>query len=127
MYLTADLFFVADSEMSRGTVASEYASNNTLAMGLIAANSGAFILIFIALYRGLRRIATELSGDRLKWSDGSALQLAAPQSPDSGYHLFLSHVWAHGQDLASTLKSNLRSLLPGIEVFLDVDDLKDIN
>ena len=126
MYSTADLFYIEDADMSRGSIASEYAGDNALSLGLIAANSVVFLLIFAASYRGLRRIATELSGDRLKWSDsGAALQLAPPLSPD-GYHLFLSHVWAHGQDLAGSLKSTFCGLVPGIRVFLDVDDLKDI-
>ena len=127
MYMTADLFYVEDADMTRGTAASEYAGDYALSMGLIAANSVAFLLIFASTYRGLRRITTELSGERLRWADdGTALQLAPPLSPD-GYHIFLSHVWAHGQDLAGSLKSNLRALLSGLGAFLDVDDLKDIN
>ena len=42
------------------------------------------------------------------------------------YHLFLSHVWSTGQDQCAVIKRQLNLLLPGISVFLDVDDLEDI-
>ena len=42
------------------------------------------------------------------------------------FHLFLSHVWSSGQDQMATLKRELQLLIYGINVFLDVDDLKDI-
>ena len=46
--------------------------------------------------------------------------------PGKSYHLFLSHVWASGQDQAATLKRQLCLLLPGARIFLDVDDLQSI-
>ncbi len=42
------------------------------------------------------------------------------------YHLFLSHVWASGQDQTAVIKRQLQLLLPGIHAFLDVDDLEEI-
>ena len=42
------------------------------------------------------------------------------------YHLFLSHVWSSGQDQMSTLKRELQLLLDNVRVFLDVDDLEEI-
>ena len=42
------------------------------------------------------------------------------------YHLFLSHVWGTGQDQAAVLKRQLLRMVPGLSVFLDVDDLADI-
>jgi len=41
------------------------------------------------------------------------------------YHLFLSHVWSTGQDQCALIKRQLQLLLPGVVVFLDVDDLQD--
>ena len=90
------LFYSKDTESSG--FSSRYVSDDTLGMGLIAANSVAFLLIFVACWQGLRRIATVLSGERIKWaSDGSPIELQPPQKED-GYHLFLSHVWAHGEE-----------------------------
>ena len=40
------------------------------------------------------------------------------------YHLFLSHVWSTGQDQCAVIKRQLQLLLPGIVIFLDVDDLR---
>uniref|UniRef100_A0A7S3TEN2 Tyrosine-protein kinase ephrin type A/B receptor-like domain-containing protein n=1 Tax=Emiliania huxleyi TaxID=2903 RepID=A0A7S3TEN2_EMIHU len=42
------------------------------------------------------------------------------------WHLFNSHIWSTGQDAAAVIKKVLMLLLPGIQVFLDVDDLEDI-
>ncbi|KAL1499130.1 hypothetical protein AB1Y20_013641 [Prymnesium parvum] len=42
------------------------------------------------------------------------------------FHLFLSHVWSSGQDQVANIKSTLQLLLPGCQVFLDVDNLVEI-
>ena len=42
------------------------------------------------------------------------------------YHLFLSHIWSTGQDQCAIIKRQLQLLLPGIVVFLDVDDMQNI-
>ncbi|EOD10874.1 hypothetical protein EMIHUDRAFT_215127 [Emiliania huxleyi CCMP1516] len=42
------------------------------------------------------------------------------------WHLFLSHVWSTGQDAVAVIKNELLQFLPGCEIFLDVDDLKNI-
>ena len=36
------------------------------------------------------------------------------------YHLFNSHVWSTGQDVAATIKRQLQRLFPDVRVFLDV-------
>uniref|UniRef100_A0A7S2NAQ7 TIR domain-containing protein n=1 Tax=Haptolina brevifila TaxID=156173 RepID=A0A7S2NAQ7_9EUKA len=41
------------------------------------------------------------------------------------YHVFISHVWKSGQDAARAIKQLLKEVLPGVVVFLDVDDLAD--
>merc|ERR1719424_1838558 len=43
---------------------------------------------------------------------------------DKRYHLFLSHVWSTGQDQCAVIKRQLQLLLPGVVIFLDVDDLE---
>ena len=53
-----------------------------------------------------------------------------PQLPlaKSGiWHLFLSHIWGTGQDQCATIKRQLCLLMPGVSIFLDVDDLKSID
>ena len=42
------------------------------------------------------------------------------------YHLFLSHIWSTGQDTVAVIKRQLNLLMPGVIVFLDVDDLEEI-
>ena len=45
---------------------------------------------------------------------------------DGRWHVMLSHIWASGQDQMAVLKRQLLLMVPGISVFLDVDDLTDI-
>ena len=37
------------------------------------------------------------------------------------------HTWASAQDQCAVIKRQLTRMIPGISVFLDVDDLDDIN
>lgn len=46
--------------------------------------------------------------------------------PHQKFHLFLSHTWSTGQDQCAAIKRQLQLHLPGVKVFLDVDDLRDI-
>ena len=66
----------------------------------------------------MRRMATEMRQERLKWPDGTPIQLRPPKKI-GGYHLFLSHVWRSGQDQVGGIKVALRSLVPSISVFLE--------
>ena len=50
-----------------------------------------------------------------------------PLADGHRWHMFLSHIWATGQDQCATIRRQLRIMLPGASVFLDVDDLKSIN
>ena len=42
-------------------------------------------------------------------------------------HLFLSHTWKSGQDQVAVIKRQLSVMLPGVKIFLDVDDLDDVS
>jgi hypothetical protein len=42
------------------------------------------------------------------------------------YHLFNSHIWSTGQDVAATIKRQLQRIFPAVRCFLDVDDLDDM-
>ena len=44
--------------------------------------------------------------------------------PNGEYHVFLSHAWVTGQDQMRVVKQRLLEMLPGVRVFLDVDDLQ---
>ena len=42
------------------------------------------------------------------------------------FHGFISHVWATGQDQTHTVVRRLQLLLPGVRIWLDVDNLEDL-
>tara|TARA_B110001452_G_scaffold171695_1_gene143794 strand:+ start:145 stop:1194 length:1050 start_codon:yes stop_codon:yes gene_type:complete len=47
--------------------------------------------------------------------------------PDGkSWHIFLSHTWKSGQDQVSVIKHQLKNVLPGVRVWLDVDELDDL-
>ena len=41
--------------------------------------------------------------------------------------MLCQQVWSSGQDQAAVLKRQLQRFLPGLSVFLDVDDLRSID
>ena len=47
--------------------------------------------------------------------------------PEHRWHMFLSHIWGSGQDQCATIKRQLCLLMPGVSIFLDVDDLESID
>ena len=50
-----------------------------------------------------------------------------PLAKGQTWHMFLSHIWGTGQDCCATIKRQLKLMVPGASVFLDVDDLKSID
>jgi len=118
-YLAALLFFEWTPEEDVS------ASEQLLDGGLIAGNLICFLLILVAASAGVFGMAVKSQELVATLSDGRPIILQPP-SANGGYHIFLSHCWTHGQDAMSTVKSMLRLLLPGIECFLDVDNLKSI-
>ena len=50
-----------------------------------------------------------------------------PFAKGNRWHMFLSHIWATGQDQCATIKRMLAAMLPGVSVFLDVDNLRSID
>jgi len=59
-------------------------------------------------------------------SDGAMVSVPPLEAPYR-FHIFLSHVWNQGQDVMRILKLRLCELIPGLSVFLDVDDLEEGN
>ena len=64
----------------------------------------------------------ELSNHGLTLRHRRTGELAQPPKLPNGllYHLFLSHSWAN-QDAAAVIKRQLQLMLPGVQIFLDVD------
>ena len=55
----------------------------------------------------------------LRLSNGSPIDLEPIES--SRFHIFLSHRQLNGQDQVAALASVMRSLVPGVRIFLDVE------
>lgn len=89
---------------------------------IVGANLGVLLAAGLLLALALR---AEAARPRLRLrSTGLAPELTL--APNREWHLFLSHHWDH-QDIVAAVKRLLLLLLPGVAVFLDVDDLQSID
>eukprot|EP00322_Chrysochromulina_rotalis_P031368 CAMPEP_0115875040 /NCGR_PEP_ID=MMETSP0287-20121206/24876_1 /TAXON_ID=412157 /ORGANISM="Chrysochromulina rotalis, Strain UIO044" /LENGTH=901 /DNA_ID=CAMNT_0003330259 /DNA_START=255 /DNA_END=2960 /DNA_ORIENTATION=- len=97
-------------------------SVGTLSDVILAGNFMIVCLFFGLLIQRLRHENKQFS--TLREQSGEPPRLAL----DDGkrWHVFLSHNWAN-QDAVATIKRNLQLLLPGVRMFLDVDDLDSVD
>ena len=58
----------------------------------------------------------------LRWTNDRSVVVPRALEPPVRFHAFLSHSWSTGQDQARSLKELLKALVPGLDLFLDVDD-----
>jgi len=89
-----------------------------LAMLLVAFNFGVVLCVLLLLLYQLRSAEQRVRALRLRYADGTEARHASAE----GHHVFLSHKWQSGQDQMRIVKQRLGELLPGIRVFLDVDE-----
>ena len=80
-------------------------------------------------------VAFSLHASRAAWTSvrlvrhklSHRLPSLPPFDDDTSWHAFISHTWSTGQDQARSIKHLLKEVLPGIRVFLDVDELRDLS
>ena len=79
----------------------------------------------IAVHQARVNRRAELHSRRLRFVE-TREAVAMPRLPAGAlqFHLFLSHAWISGQDQMRVVKQRLREMLPGIRIFLDVDDMQ---
>ena len=93
-------------------------------VGIMVAFNFSVLIMFVTLAAIQFSISSVLPSVRLV-ANGQVPELKLDAS--HRYHLFLSHVWGSGQDQMATVKRELQLLLYGVSVFLDVDDLEEID
>jgi hypothetical protein len=57
---------------------------------------------------------------------GSGARVSLQKVPAGHHHVFLSHSQKHGQDQVASLKHTLARCIDGIQIFLDVDTLDNV-
>jgi len=84
--------------------------------------------LILGLMKERRRLKLEKlnSANRRLRFQHNGLEVEIPLHDSHDFHLFLSHVWATGQDQMRVIKQRLLEMCPSLRVFLDVDDLKEI-
>jgi len=82
------------------------------------------MLICLIAFLGILTVSVMITPTiRLRSSD-KAPSLEMPE--DCKYHVFLSHIWSTGQDKAHNIARMTQLLLPGLKIWLDVDNLQDM-
>ena len=74
----------------------------------------------------LREALRDLRQPKLRYA-GSHTLVVVPLPMGKTHHLFISHVWGTAQDQARVLRQRLQMVVPGLRVWLDVEDLTDIS
>jgi len=86
-----------------------------------------FTFTLLVLFSALGFFVAELQTARKVFLVHASTQLPVlTLAEGKRWHLFLSHNWAN-QDAVATIKRQLQLLLPGVCVFLDVDDLESVD
>ena len=109
---------------SDGAVEDDSDDMNVLMVVYIMVMFNGFVLL-ICVVLAIHKFASSSALPSIRLvSNGNVPELK--MQPEHKFHLFLSHIWSSGQDQMATVKRELQLLVPGIRVFLDVDDLEEI-
>ena len=99
-----------------------------LLVAVLGALGMSFVMMLAQTVREQARMRHEAlvnKARRLRFkADDREVDLAKLAASD--FHLFLSHVWSSGQDQMRVIKARLCEMMPACQIFLDVDDLKEI-
>ena len=112
-YLSSFLFFD-----DGGALVDDY----FLGVVLVGVNCGCFVVIVVGVGVSIQRARRIDSTRRLRYANGKGIATPHPLAPPLEYHCFLSHVWGTGQDQVRIMKQRLADALPGLQMFLDVDE-----
>jgi hypothetical protein len=88
----------------------------TLSLGMLLVTAGVIIMLAI----------NKITAPTVRMvSSGDAPDLELPEH--CNFHVFMSHVWGTGQAKTHAITRKLQLFLPGLKVWLDVDELDDIS
>ena len=93
-----------------------------LSLGLMAVVLSSIVLVFTLTAQQVYAAANEPTFRVIATKAQPDIKLNKGQK----WHLFLSHIWGTGQDQCANIKRQMLAYVPGVSVFLDVDDLQDI-
>ena len=89
---------------------------------LIVINCSCFMVLLLVTWTNIVDERRKLARNQLRYKDTDLPAQPRPLAKGIKYHLFLSHIWRNsGQDVMRTVKERMLEVLPGLEIFLDVD------
>jgi hypothetical protein len=114
---------IKDGYESTGKYADGFNDTAVLVMLVSSVIMVAATAFTVAIY-DIRRVMRE---PLLRYRGSGCVAMLPPLASHQKFDLFLSHAQDLGQDQVATIKALLEKLLPGINVFLDVECLDDLH
>ena len=87
---------------------------------LFAPSIGVFVIVVFFMRRNIKQSHTL---PRVRHKTSGIAELHPLQQ--HRYHLLIAYAWSSGQDQAKMIKQLLEEVLPGVRIFIDVDDMTD--
>jgi len=122
IFLNIELRFPGDEPGQSASAVLGFRSENGLVNWMLVLAAAALLIFLVGTIIAIRRLAKVPTIRLVSTKQPPELALVDGLT----WHLFLSHIWSTGQDAVAVIKNELKLLIPGIKIFLDVDDLKDI-
>jgi hypothetical protein len=97
--------------------------NNTFVLVMLLVTNISVVIVGVAMLKTDVKLLKEEFALRFR-ATGARVMLQGV--PDGHYHCFLSHSQKHGQDQVASLKQTLARCISGIQIFLDVDTLDNV-
>jgi hypothetical protein len=97
--------------------------DNTFVLVMLLATNVSVVIVGIVMLRTDVKLEKQVFALRFR---GSRARVVLQGVPAGHYHVFLSHSQKHGQDQVASLKQTLARCIDGIQIFLDVDTLDNV-
>jgi hypothetical protein len=97
--------------------------DNTFVLVMLLATNISVVIVGIVMLKTDVKLEKQEFALRFR---GSRARVVLQGVPAGHYHVFLSHSQKHGQDQVASLKQTLARCIDGIQIFLDVDTLDNV-
>jgi hypothetical protein len=97
--------------------------DNTFVLAMLLVTNISVVVVGIVMLKADVKLQKQEYALRFR---GSGARVLLQDMPDGHFHCFLSHSQKHGQDQVASIKQTLVRCIEGIQIFLDVDTLDNV-